>query len=71
MTISKDGWFDWAERVPGPANKLYADINTGAGIACHSMEGWYAGSLAELMKPERGASWMFSNCINRVGSVLR
>jgi len=60
----KDGWLNWAERVPGPAAKVYATRNAGEGIACHSMEGWYAGSLAELMRPDRSASWMFSNLVN-------
>lgn len=63
MTI-KSGWLDWAERVPGPANKVYAQPNAGEGLVCHSMEGKYAGSLAELMKPERQASWMFSNLLD-------
>lgn len=54
------GWIDWAERVPGPAWKVYDTPNLGLGIVWHSMEGWYDGSLRELMKPERQASWMFS-----------
>lgn len=60
MTIDTDGFLDWAEQVPGPANKVYDALNTGDGIVWHSMEGWYDGSLRELMKPERQASWQFS-----------
>ncbi len=63
MTI-KDGWLSWAERVHGPANKVYAQPNAGEGLALHSAEGWYAGMLGELMKPERQASWMFSNLLD-------
>ncbi len=58
--INTDGWYDWAIRVPGPANKQYDQRNTMAGAALHSMEGYYAGSLAELNKAERQASWMAS-----------
>lgn len=58
--ITPDGWVSWALRRPGPANKLYSTTNGGHGIVWHSMEGWMAGSLAELDKPERQASWMFS-----------
>lgn len=53
-------WIDWAEREPGPEWKVYDTVNGGYGIVWHSMEGWYAGSMAELHKVERQASWMFS-----------
>lgn len=55
-----NGWVAFAERVPGPSNKVYAATNACAGVVWHSMEGWYAGSLGELLKPSRSASWMFS-----------
>lgn len=60
------GWVDWAVRQDGPANKVYSDINHNLGIVCHSMEGWLSGSLAELMKPSRQASWHFSNSLSGV-----
>lgn len=60
MTISADGFVDWAERRPGPAFKVYNTINIGVGVVWHSMEGWYEGSLRELDNPERQASWQFS-----------
>jgi hypothetical protein len=59
MTVRGD-WIDWAERFTGPPGKMYAQRNEGAGIVHHSMEGWYAGSMGELMRTERPASWMFS-----------
>lgn len=55
-----DGWVDWAIRHPGPDTKQYAVQNAFHGIVCHSMEGWLAGSLAELEKLSRNASWHFS-----------
>lgn len=64
-----DGWLDWATREPGPANKQYPTPNRGIGIAWHSMEGWYPGSLAELMKPDRQASWTFS--LLRDGALMQ
>jgi len=64
MTISKDGWLSGCIRVPGPLNKMYPQPNAGEGICVHSVEGTYAGALGELMKPERQASWMFTNCLD-------
>lgn len=60
------GWVDWAVRQDGPADKVYRQPNAGSGLVCHSMEGWLSGSLAELMKPERQASWHFSNSLSGV-----
>ena len=56
----ENGWLDWTARNGGPLNKVYAEPNVGEGICWHSMEGGYFGSLAEMMKPERQASWTFS-----------
>ncbi len=67
-----NGWLDWAERLPGPVDKVYSMPNECRGIACHSMEGWgYWGIHGRMMSPERDASgrytamaqasWMFSN----------
>jgi len=64
MTISKEGWLSGCLRAPGPLNKMYPQPNAGEGICVHSVEGTYAGALGELMKPERQASWMFTNCLD-------
>lgn len=67
-----DGWVDWAEHLPGPADKVYSQPNAGNGIVCHSMEGWgYYGIHGRMMNTARDAdgrytayaqaSWMFSN----------
>lgn len=64
-----DGWLDWSSRRPGPAFKVYDTTNMGEGIVWHSMEGWLAGSFAELDKKERQASWMFS--ISKEGSLYQ
>lgn len=44
--ITPDGWLDWAERRPGPAEKQYSQPNRIAGYIPHSMvgrlEGWYS-----------------------------
>ncbi len=60
MTIDSTGWAHWARRYDGPAAKVYADRNAMQGVVCHSAEGWLAGTLAELEKPEREASWHFT-----------
>lgn len=59
-------WLDWAVRQDGPPQKVYAQTNAREGIVCHSMEGWLAGSIGELMKPERQASWHFSIALSGI-----
>jgi hypothetical protein len=57
---------------PGPAEKQGypgAGVRTGKGAVLHSMEGSLAGGLGELDKPERRASWAFSN--PKVGPLLQ
>ncbi len=56
--ITLDGYFDFATRDAGPAQKVYQGINSLEFFVGHSMEGWYAtGGRSELMKAERQASW--------------
>lgn len=55
-----DGWVDWANVERGPEAKVYSGQNAREGLVLHSMEGWLAGSFAELWKPSRSASWTFS-----------
>jgi len=64
MTISKDGWISWAIPRPGPPDKMYPEKNQSLGIVLHSVEGWLAGALGELMNPDRQASWHFTNAID-------
>ena len=58
--ITADGWVDWANIHRGPEAKIYSGTNAREGLVLHSMEGWLAGSFAELWKPSRSASWTFS-----------
>ena len=55
-----EGWVDWANVERGPEAKVYSGVNAREGLVLHSMEGWLAGSFAELWKPSRSASWTFS-----------
>ena len=41
--ISQDGWFDWCERIPGPAVKVYSEANTATMFLPHSAVGYYGG----------------------------
>jgi len=70
-----NGWLDWAEHLPGPADKVYSKRNEGLGIVCHSMEGYgYYGIHGRMMNTSRNsdgtytayaqASWMFSNMVD-------
>lgn len=53
MSITPDGWLDWAERVPGPPEKQYSQTNTAQGYIPHSAVGWYGGWLNRLLSTER------------------
>lgn len=57
-------WISWAVRRPGPAQKVYTQRNQQLGLVLHSMEGRLEGSFRELDKPEREASWTFSNALD-------
>ena len=60
-------WFPGAVRLPGPARKTSGESWPKLGVVMHSMEGWWAGSLAVLRNVRRKAdgsfpgSWHFSN----------
>lgn len=51
--IDSQGWLDWAERRPGPPDKVYSQPNTAQGYVPHSMVGFYAGWLSRLDSQER------------------
>lgn len=54
---------------PGPPQKQNSTPRNGKGGVLHSMEGSLAAALGELDKPERLASWHFSNPKN--GALLQ
>lgn len=64
MTIDAAGWVDWATRDPGPSNKVFDARNQANGLVLHSMEGWWGGSRAEMLRQTRQASWHFSNLLS-------
>ena len=47
------GWLDWAERDPGPADKVYRQENAAIGYIPHSMVGWMAGWRSRLFSTDR------------------
>jgi hypothetical protein len=51
--ISADGWFDWAERDPGPADKRYSAPCLSSGVVLHSAVGFYPGWRSRLDSKER------------------
>ncbi len=51
--ITNDGWFDWAERRPGPADKVYSEPCTSELFIPHSAVGWYAGWYSRLFSTAR------------------
>lgn len=52
MTITADGWFDFAVRKPGPANRRYPWDNSLENLYLHSMEG-NLGSYDVMADPSR------------------
>jgi N-acetylmuramoyl-L-alanine amidase len=69
MTISQDGWFDWAERVPFPGWKTNGGRNGLQGLAAHSAEGWESYLRGYANDQSRRASWNLSNL--RSGVLLQ
>ena len=51
--ITPDGWLDWADRAPGPDDKVYAAPNAAQGYVAHSAVGYRPGALERLMSDER------------------
>ena len=69
MTISADGWLDWAVRRPGPAYKQgyswLPQATPKTGEVKHSAEGFWPGVYGVLDGPRR-ASWHFTVGYDRV-----
>lgn len=62
--ITSDGWFDWAERDPGPVAKTNGGRNTVRGFVPHSAEGYWPYLQTLLHSMAREASWGASNLKN-------
>ena len=52
--ITADGWLDWADREPGPPDKVYSTVNSAIGYVPHSAVGYYGGWTSRLFSTERG-----------------
>lgn len=48
MSITHDGWLDWASRVPGPPDKVYSAVNKVEGYVPHSAVGYLDAWLRRL-----------------------
>lgn len=53
MPITADGFFDWMDRVPGPADKVYSTPNAAMMYLPHSAVGYYPGWASRLFNLER------------------
>jgi hypothetical protein len=71
--ITPDGWFDWAERNPGPAEKVYSEPNSAIGYVPHSMVGQLNGWYSRLFCMDRTPDGRFTDyaAASVHGSVLR
>lgn len=49
--ITADGWFDWAERLPGPSEKVWSGTNEIAGVVFHSAVGSLQGVVNVVFGP--------------------
>jgi len=61
MPLSPDGWFDWCERVPGPADKVYSDRNSVKMYLPHSAVGYYGGWEGRLFSSARDAQGRYTD----------
>lgn len=63
--ITADGWFDFAERVPGDPSKVNGWLSPAAGFVAHSAEGYEAYlrsyNVNQAANATRRASWHLSN----------
>ena len=50
--IDVQGWFSWAERIPGPLNKTWPETNLMVGAVYHSAVGSLQGVIDTVMGPE-------------------
>lgn len=48
IVITPDGWFQWAVRDPGPADKKYSEPCRSEGVVFHSAVGYYGGWRSRL-----------------------
>lgn len=49
--ITQDGWFSWAERMPGPATKIWPEQNAIDGVVFHSAVGSLQSVIDVVMGP--------------------
>lgn len=49
--LTADGWFDFAERMPGPADKIWPDANLNQGVVFHSAVGSLQGVINIVLGP--------------------
>lgn len=60
MAITTDGWLDWAQRVPGPADKRYAEPCTSNLYVPHSAVGYLNGWYDRLFSTARDAQGRYT-----------
>lgn len=58
--MTPDGWLEWAERMPGPADKKYTEGNAATGYIAHSAVGYLHGWLSRLYSLDRGADGRYT-----------
>lgn len=58
--ITGSGWCTFATRIPGPADKIYSEPNSGIGFACHSIVGSAEAALARFLSTDRLPNGMYT-----------
>ena len=73
MSIDANGWLGWAERTPGPVDKVYSQANTGQGYVPHSMVGYLVGWYDRLFDTSREEDGRYTAyaAASVHGSILR
>lgn len=58
--INQDGWFDWMERRPGPADKVNSNWNNVRLYIPHSAVGYYGGWQSRLFSQDRRSDGLYT-----------
>ena len=70
--IDAAGWFDFAQRDPGIADKVYSDRCRNVGMIPHSMEGRYSDARSRLFSTQRRTDGRYTEfaAASWTGSIL-
>lgn len=57
----RDGWIDWAMRMPGIPDKVYSEPNRGLGLIGHSIVGSFEAAMGRFLSTQRGPDGRYTD----------